>query len=71
MFVKIEHQIVSYDRIAGGKEGHEAIDKVLLRRRHAFPQVGQVRRKIDFLDSPSVLDGSFILFVEDRVLHRS
>jgi hypothetical protein len=42
VLVQIENQVVPHDGIAGGKKGHETIDQVLLRGRHALVQVSQV-----------------------------
>ena len=70
VLVEIEHQVVRHDRIAGGEEGDQALDKVDLGGREARAQVDQVGREVDFFDGPGVLDAVSEHVEEDGILHR-
>src|SRR5690606_36777002 len=47
------------------------MDQVALRVRHLVLQDPDVRREVDLLDRPRVLDGGPVHLVEARVLHRA
>ena len=71
VLIQIQHQVVGYDRISGGEERNQAIDKVALGRSEALVEVPDVGKEIDFFDRPGVLDGIAILLIEGGILHRS
>jgi len=71
VLVQVQHQVVRHDRVAGGEERDQAMDQVLIGRRHLLVQVGDVDLEIDLLHRPGVLDGVAVHLVEVRVTHRT
>ncbi len=70
MPVQADHQIVGNDGVAGREEGHQALDQMPLRGRHALLQMAQVDLEVDLLDRPGVLDRGPVHFVEAGIAHR-
>ncbi len=68
--VQADHQVVGNDGITGREEGHQTLDQMPLRRRHALLQMAQVDLEVDLLDGPGVLDGGPVHLVEPGVAHR-
>ena len=71
MLVEVEDQVVGHDRVAGGEEGHQAVDQVLLGRHELAVEIGQVVGEVDLLDGPGVLDRIAVHVEELRVTHRA